>query len=820
MKVIALSVALLLSVVPLHAQDQGGLSTRNPLDEIKDELKQTLAAAQVPFSEDQERAITLVLEESRRASEDLFGEVMDFRNGPPTGERLDLARAGIQWMNDDFSKRVRSYLSGPQLAAWDQRLASKAASESTKVNTAGTKEQVEQIRINNNPFTTEDQFYGVGMGGGSYGFSNGGGITTEIFQRGGTGAFHGTTEFRFQDASLNARNAFSPTRPPYQQRNFNFNTSGPVIRNRLTLSVGASQTDQENVGTINAETVDGSFTLGFTRPAVSRNAYGSGTFQLTKNQSVQFSLNYGMSRLENQGMGGFSLPDRAFINTGGSRNLSLRHVWFKSESTVQDISYNYNNYHNELAPAVSAPAIDVLGAFSSGGFPQSGGSSGASHSLRALWIHTGSRWAVRTGGLFYYVHPIQTAQNNFLGTFTFSDLDAFRTGHPATFRITRGNPRIEITHIEWSMFVQNDYKFSNRLTFSFGLRSEAQNDLADRNNIDPRIGVAYALGKSTVVRAGAGLFHLRMDNWVVLEVDRLDGKRQYEVVVDKPSYPNPFQSGDVTVVPSASRRVWAEKILAPYNLNVALAVERSLPRNLFVSASYDYSRGIHLLRSRDLNAPLPGALPDLDGRIPRPDPSQGNVWQLESAGLTTWNAFRVSMRQRFSIFNLNANYTFQVNTGDASEDGPFATASNNYNLAADWASVRRHQFTTSVNSRLPLGVFLTTNFALNNGNPYSITTGTDDNGDGIFNDRPSGVHRLSESGPIYRNVSFNISKAFRVGKTQNGGGANLNVFANVNNAFNFVNFGTPNGVITSPFFRKPTSASNPREIEVGTRFQF
>jgi hypothetical protein len=43
-----------------------------------------------------------------------------------------------------------------------------------------------------------------------------------------------------------------------------------------------------------------------------------------------------------------------------------------------------------------------------------------------------------------------------------------------------------------------------------------------------------------------------------------------------------------------------------------------------------------------------------------------------------------------------------------------------------------------VNSQLPFGVFLTTSVSINNGNSYSITTGKDDNGDGVINDRPPG----------------------------------------------------------------------------------
>ena len=108
------------------------------------------------------------------------------------------------------------------------------------------------------------------------------------------------------------------------------------------------------------------------------------------------------------------------------------------------------------------------------------------------------------------------------------------------------------------------------------------------------------------------------------------------------------------------------------------------------------------------------------------------------------------------------------------------------------------------------------------GRYYTITTGKDDNMDSSVNDRPPGVKR--NSGPALWSISanFNISKAFFFGtKPANGGTqTNVNLFANMTNAFNRPNYAIPSGVMTSPNFRKSTSAGDPREIEVGLRYQF
>ena len=49
----------------------------------------------------------------------------------------------------------------------------------------------------------------------------------------------------------------------------------------------------------------------------------------------------------------------------------------------------------------------------------------------------------------------------------------------------------------------------------------------------------------------------------------------------------------------------------------------------------------------------------------------------------------------------------------------------------------------------------------------------------------------------------------------------LNSFANMSNAFNRTNLGTPSGVMSSAdSFGKPYNARNAREIQVGLRYQF
>src|SRR5712671_2341950 len=105
---------LFLLATPLFAQ-QKTVTIRNPLDQIHDQVKVVFERAGTPFTEDQEKAIAGMIEDRRQASEDLFGQLMDFRAGPVQGEQQDRAVAGIKWMNDEFAKHLVEYLTREQL---------------------------------------------------------------------------------------------------------------------------------------------------------------------------------------------------------------------------------------------------------------------------------------------------------------------------------------------------------------------------------------------------------------------------------------------------------------------------------------------------------------------------------------------------------------------------------------------------------------------------------------------------------------------------------------------------------------------------------
>ena len=760
----------------------------------------------------------------------LFGDLMDFSAGPTQGQDSDRLRSAIEYMEDEFLTRLEDYLTAGQVRAWSRYLETRESPAPDAPDQDSPQQQTQYVRLNPNTFTAEEGSYRIG----------GGPRRAEVIERGGAGAFHGNVQFLIIDESLNAsRRSYNqshrvPTvKPPYQERDTSFDVSGPVLPGRLTMSFAGQQVEAENVETINATLADGSpFSSEIVRPTTHQAIGTGGTYQFAAAHSLTFNLDYAPFSSKNQGIGGFVLPERAWATAGNSWSLDLKQFSSLSARSIYEMQFQVNTSHSETIPATTGVRTDVIEAFSSGGAGNRTESDNRNYEFGNLYTRIGEGTIFRFGvdGVYRKNRALSTA--NFDGTFTFSSLDNFNQGRPFQYRVAQGEPVLETTQTELSFFMQNDWRLTPELTFYYGFRYDWQTNLNDADNFGPRLGLAYALGQATVIRSGVGVFYNSLPIDMVEDQRRLDGTRQFQTVIAGPSYPDPFESGSVqNLLPSV--RVLDPTLSAPYFSAGLISIERTFLTNLFVSAAYEHKHDVHRLRFRDVNAPR-----DITASVPRsctkdqsaetcvrPDPTKEEILNLEGTRAAIHHSLRLTYRQRFSIFNLSANYQYQRAHSDGGPRASRGTPADNYDLRAEWAVDRRyptHTAGSTVNAQLPLGIFLTGTMSTHSGERFNVTTGTDDNQDGYLTDRPPGGPRASGDGPKFLSFGFNISKAFFFEESGVAGGTrtNLNVFANMTNAFNNVNFSLPSGVMTSSNFGLSTSAQDPRLIEIGLRFQF
>jgi hypothetical protein len=303
---------------------------------------------------------------------------------------------------------------------------------------------------------------------------------------------------------------------------------------------------------------------------------------------------------------------------------------------------------------------------------------------------------------------------------------------------------------------------------------------------------------------------------------------------------------------------------APYILQSAVTVERQLPRNTTMAVTYTNSHGLHLFRSEDINAPLPGTYdPAVAGSGLFPLGHPGPVELMESSGLYNQNQVIANASAKpnagLSLFGF-----YVYNHARSNTDGIGTFPANPYDFAGEYGPAStdvHHRFTVGGSINLKWAVRISPFVVAQTGAPFDITAGSDLYGTTLFNARPgiatdptkpgliptaygmldpnpkAGERLLSRNygrGPGQFNVNLRIAKTIGFGKERGSAGDarpaaptgqgtalaavggrglggligspsttrrfNLSIGLSVRNLLNHTNPGPIVGNITSPYF--------------------
>ncbi len=699
------------------------------------------------------------------------------------------------------------------------------------------KSQIRSIRFSRDMFAAEN--HGGGL------------VFVDITTQPGMGPLRGGLDFTFRDDSLNARNAFVTEKGPEQTQQYAFNLSGTLLKERTSFSLSAGGASLYDSASILAAVPSGTVNSNIRRPSDRLNVTARVDQTLSKGHTLRASFQDNQNDQQNLGVGGFNLAERAYSRTSNDRLFRIAESGSLRRNVFAETRVQLHWTTTDMTSSSELPTVQVLDAFTAGGAQQAGGrkSTELEWATNVDWAK--GKHAVRAGTLVEGGSYRSDTRTNYLGTFTFDSLGRYESAQPSTYSRRAGDPLVQFAQWQAGVFVQDDWRMRKNLTISGGLRHELQTHLDDRWNFAPRFGLTWSPFKTgqTTVRAGGGIFNDWLDAETYEQTLRVDGERQQDRIVRNPGYPNPFNGGvDQEVLP-ASKYSLAANLAMPERKMINAGISQQLSPVLSVNVSVNHSVGRDRFRGRNVNAPLPNGT--------RPNPLLGNVTRVESTanarGDSVNTGFNVNIPNRRTV--LFANYTWLNQRNDA--DGPFSLPADSYNLAGEWgpaAGVPHHVFSGMINTAFRRNFRIGFTAAARSGVPYNVTTGRDDNGDTVFNDRPAGVTRNSAWTKAMWDVGARASYAFgfgtrpaaggpaggptvviqRIGavggatdmlNAMGGGGAEdkrvrLELFVSAQNLLNHVNPINYSGVMTSPFFGQPTAAMPARRIDLGMRIGF
>ena len=656
-----------------------------------------------------------------------------------------------------------------------------------------SKDSIREIRINQNPFAAENDQPSARI---------------DILTRPGTDKLRGGASFNFNDESFNSRNPFaisSSKRAPFQIRQYDMNLSGPLVKRKASFFVNAGRIETDDNELIRAKVLDSNldavdFGQGFLVPR--RNTFFSPRLDYAINASNTLiaRYNFNRTRVEDQGVGGFNLPERGFdtINTG--HNIQLTETAILNSTTINETRFQFSHNRNEQIGNNSIPALNVSGSFGSGGSQV-----GHSTNERNFWElnnftakQHGSH-AIKFGGRIRHVSIDDTNASNFGGTWSFTggfgltSIERYQLtlqlqeqgltpaeiraagGGASSFSINSGNPLADVSQTDYGVFLQDDWRVRPNITVSYGLRYETQTNAHSKYDFAPRLALAWSPGAANsarppkmVIRMGTGFFYNRFNESSTLVAKRFNGVNVLQTFVTEEAQRlvprtvaqqqepavaaiysilnqwSPTSVPSLAGIPLTQQTIWQvdPNIQAPTVWLAGTQVERQLPRNFTMFVGFYNIRIVHVIRARDINAPLPGSVTLLTPNGIRPDPTKGEINRYEASGQFNQRQFFIGFNNRLSrMFQFSGNYSLSKTTNDTDGQGGSLFPVNSYDTSGEFGRGSfdiRHRFTIFGTVNLPWWkIVLNPLIVANSGPPFNIITGQDLNLDRQANERPS-----------------------------------------------------------------------------------
>ena len=657
------------------------------------------------------------------------------------------------------------------------------------------KASIREIRINQNPFSSEYDKLGYGR--------------IEILTKPGTDQFHGQFFLTANDAPFNARNPFEDlpagvSQPGYDTVQFNANIGGPLSK-KASFFFNIERRSISDLNVVSAQVVDPTtfaiepFSQAVPNPRTRLNLSPRIDYQVTPGNTLSVRYQYWRNNETNDNVGQFNLASQATNLLESENTLQATDTQTIGPTMIDEVRFQYIREASNGSPALVAPAISVPGAFVSGGSTSGVNSDTQNrYELQNIFYLNKGKHAWKFGGRGRDTTDSTASNASFNGAYSFGTrVDPTAAGcnvatPPATcptlsgivayqqllMGLAQGTPlgqliqdgfgpsfyslnfntlgtaATRVNFFDGALFVQDDYRWRPSVTLSYGLRYETQNNLGDHADWAPRVGLAWGIdgGKKkspkTVLRLGYGIFYDRFAENLVLQEQLANGLIQQQYLIANPGFFDPNQviapgnpNFPTTAASTSSVYVKNPNLRTPYTMQTGVTIERQLSKFANLSITYLNSRGDHQLYSDvcPVNSPVPVQCAF------QPLNSSDITYQYTSEGVFKQNQLIVNGSVRIPaghgfIKDLSLFGYYTLNYANSDTSGAGYVPSIPGDIGDDFGRAAfdiRHRLFFGGTIGVPYGFRISPFLIASSGIPFNITTGQDVYGDAQFNARPA-----------------------------------------------------------------------------------
>jgi hypothetical protein len=748
-----------------------------------------------------------------------------------------------------------------------------------------------------------------------YGWTAGGVVS--LVTKSGTNLFTGEIFEYFRHKSLNSQDVFEKAagkpEADFSRQQFGGALGGPVVRDRVHFFAAAERTKTNLYKTVivQAPQFYGNLDGVFASPEYSNMVFTRGDVQINQQQTAFVRYAWQDSDFTCEGCSTSSAAP-FFSGTGGIQQkryaLAGAHTWVLSSRVFNEVRGQWSSFEFRQHPPGARAAEDLYDYSAkrvssltpiynfpslSWGNNSNTYSTNYSRQLRDDMTITAGGHTWKFGAGVHYA-PNRSDNPSALGAWTFSADQPFDPTRLSAFVPLPGTVRqfasAELVrlptfnkNVMWDTYIEDEWRLLSSLTLQLGLRYDVQTKIfnedadindkklfpttgtpnqvprvdfskrGDKNNIGPRVGVAWDVTNDggSVVRAGYGIYYNPAN--VLIKADELQNFRQFTATLTNPSYPDPYAGRDplTLATTSANLAINANDVENLESAAYTLGVSQELTSTLAIHVDGVHNRMTKVPMAIDVN-PRSGGATGV-----RPLPQFGRILEVQSIGWADYTALLVRLEKRFdSRYMYTVSYTLMDTDGIVNNSGFRNTVTNSAFVGYDRGpnnNDRRHSLVASGAVQLPFDFNLSGVFTARSTMPFGALAGIDLNGDNAQTDYAPGTTRnvfnrgkdaeqmalvnawrarqaptaLNPQGlpPLgvsqidaneFFSVDLRASKAFVLGGRQR-----FEVIAQAFNVLNRTNLRpawTTNTL--SNAFGTSTSANNMRQAEVAVRFAF